>query len=72
MMPAPSLLVMTLGYSMVKEALAEFEASQEVVPNRFRTLAGAARAARESGSVETAKRYYRMLTVLATGGGGDR
>jgi tetratricopeptide (TPR) repeat protein len=57
---------------MSKEALVEFEASQKVVPNRFRTLAGAARAARDSGSVEAAKRYYRMLTVLAVGGDGNR
>src|SRR5260370_4786739 len=61
-----------LAAGMSKEALAEFEASQKVVPNRFRTLAGAAKAARDSGSVETAKRYYRMLTVLAVGGDGGR
>ena len=61
-----------LAVGMSKEALVEFEASQKVVPNRFRTLAGAAKAARDSGSVETAKRYYRMLTVLAVGGDGGR
>jgi hypothetical protein len=61
-----------LAAGMGKEALVEFEASQKVVPNRFRTLAGAAKAARESGSVEAAKRYYQMLTVLAAGGNGDR
>jgi hypothetical protein len=61
-----------LSAGMSKEALVEFEASQKVVPNRFRTLAGAAKAARESSSVEAAKRYYRMLTVLAAGGDGDR
>jgi len=42
------------------------------MPNRFRIVAGAARAARESGSVESAKRYYRALTVLAEGGDGVR
>jgi tetratricopeptide (TPR) repeat protein len=61
-----------LAAGMGKEALVEFEASQKVVPNRFRTLAGAAKAARESGSVEAAKRYDQMLTVLAAGGNGDR
>jgi tetratricopeptide (TPR) repeat protein len=61
-----------LAAGMSKEALAEFEASQTVVPNRFRTLAGAAKAARESGSVEAAKRYYRMLTVLVSNSDGDR
>jgi tetratricopeptide (TPR) repeat protein len=58
-----------LAASMNKEALTEFEASDKVMPNRFRIIAGAARAARDSGSVEAAKRYYRALTVLAEGGG---
>jgi hypothetical protein len=55
-----------------KEALAEFEASDRLMPNRFRTVAGAASAARATGSVEEAKRYYRALTVLAANGDGDR
>jgi len=42
------------------------------VPNRFRTLAGAAKAARESGSVDAAKHYYHGLTVLVAGGDGNR
>jgi hypothetical protein len=58
-----------LAAGMNKEALVEFEASQKVMPNRFRTIAGAAKAARESGSVEAAKRYYRSLTELAAAGG---
>jgi Tfp pilus assembly protein PilF len=61
-----------LAAGMNKEALAEFEASDKVMPNRFRTIAGAAKAARDSGSIEAAKRYYRALTVLAEGGDGDR
>jgi hypothetical protein len=61
-----------LAAGMNKEALVELEASQQVVPNRFRTVAGAAAAARASGSVDTAKRYYRALTVLVMGGDGDR
>jgi cytochrome c-type biogenesis protein CcmH/NrfG len=61
-----------LAAGMGKEAQIEFEASQKTVPNRFRTLAGAARAARESGSVEVAKRYFQALTVLVAGGDGDR
>jgi len=55
-----------------KEALVEFAASDKVMPNRFRSVAGAARAARESGSVEAAKRYYGALTALAVGGDGSR
>jgi hypothetical protein len=58
-----------LAAGMNKEALVEFEASQHGVPNRFRTIAGAAAAARASGSIETAKHYYQALTVLAAGGG---
>jgi tetratricopeptide (TPR) repeat protein len=55
-----------------KEALVEFEAADKVMPNRFRIVAGAARAARESDSVEAAKRYYQALTALVAGGGGER
>ena len=54
------------------EALAEFEAVDKVMPNRFRIVAGAAKAARESGSVDAAKRYYQALMVLVAGGDGDR
>lgn len=61
-----------LAAGMNKEALAEFETADKVMPNRFRMIAGAAAAARASGSVEAAKRYYRALTVLAAGGEGDR
>jgi tetratricopeptide (TPR) repeat protein len=57
---------------MSKEALAEFEASDRVMPNRFRSVAGAAAAARAAGSADIAKRYYRALTVLVADGGGDR
>ena len=48
-----------------KEALVEFDAADKVMPNRFRIVAGAAKAASESGSVGVAKRYYRALTELA-------
>jgi hypothetical protein len=61
-----------LAGGMNKEALVEFEASDKVMPNRFRTVAGAASAARATGSVEAAKRYYRALTGLAVGGDGGR
>jgi hypothetical protein len=61
-----------LAAGMNKEALAEFEASDKVMPNRFRTIAGAGKAAGQSGSVEAAKRYYRALTALVVGGDGDR
>ena len=61
-----------LAAGMSKEALVEFEAADRAMPNRFRIVAGAARAARDSGSVDAAKRYYLALTVLAEHGDGDR
>jgi hypothetical protein len=61
-----------LAAGMNIEALAEFEVSDKVMPNRFRTIAGAAAAARNGGSVEAAKRYYRALTVLVADGDRDR
>jgi hypothetical protein len=61
-----------LAVQMPKEALAELEASQKTMPNRFRTIASAATAARGAGSVEAAKRYYRALAGLAAKGDGQR
>jgi len=57
---------------MVKEALVELQASDKVMPHRFRTIAAAAAATRATGSVEQAKRYYRALTVLAADADGNR
>jgi len=56
-----------LAARMYNEALPEFEASLKTSPNRFRTIAGAAAAARGAGSVDAAKRYYQALTSLAVG-----
>jgi hypothetical protein len=61
-----------LSAGMNKEALVEFEASDKVLPHRFRTIAAAAAATRATGSVELAKRYYRALTVLAVDPDGNR
>ena len=61
-----------LASGMNKEALAEFDTSDKALPNRFRIIAGAAAAARASGSIEATKRYYRALTVLTAGSDGDR
>jgi hypothetical protein len=46
-------------------ALAEFEASLQRVPNRFRSFAGAARAAELAGEREKAKAFYAKLVTLA-------
>jgi tetratricopeptide (TPR) repeat protein len=56
-------LYLALGAN--QEALSEFEASLKRSPNRFRSIAGAAVAARSAAAVEVAKRYYRALTALA-------
>jgi tetratricopeptide (TPR) repeat protein len=48
------------------EALKEFEAVQQVEPNRFRALYGAGQAAELAGDTAAAKRYYgRVLQVAA-------
>ena len=54
------------------EALAAYEASSKREPNRFRTLAGAARAAEQSGDTVKAKAYYAELTRLAKNSDGTR
>jgi hypothetical protein len=46
------------------EAQREFEQSLKAVPNRFRSLAGAARAAVLAGHPGQARLYYRQLLVL--------
>src|SRR5207244_278547 len=47
------------------QALREFERSLRVVPNRFRSLAGAGQAAAESGNRKLAASYYKQLLSMA-------
>ena len=54
------------------EALRQFERSLEVVPRRFRSLAGAARAAAESGNRRAASAHNRRLLALAADADSDR
>ncbi len=54
------------------EALRQFERSLEVVPGRFRSLAGAARAAAEAGNRRAAASYSRRLLALAADADSDR
>jgi cytochrome c-type biogenesis protein CcmH/NrfG len=61
-----------LAAGMNVEALGAFEASLKVVPNRARSLLGAAQAARGAGSEEVAKQYYRALVGLLVNGDGER
>ncbi|MGH6906037.1 MAG: hypothetical protein ACREIR_25230, partial [Geminicoccaceae bacterium] len=56
---------MLLAAGRPAEALKEFEAVQQVEPNRFRALYGAGRAAELAGDPAAAKRYYGRVVELA-------
>jgi tetratricopeptide (TPR) repeat protein len=63
-----------LGFMLIeagepKAAVAEFEKSHRVEPNRFHGLAGAARAAELSGDRAKARSYYEKLAALASNAG---
>jgi tetratricopeptide (TPR) repeat protein len=53
-------------------ALAEFERSQKSDPNRFRGLAGAARAAELAGDRDKARDFYTKLSALAASADTER
>jgi tetratricopeptide (TPR) repeat protein len=73
LVPAHELLgEMLLELDQPAEALAEFEASQVIEPNRFRGLYGAARAAELAGEVEQARAYYEELVALAASADSER
>ncbi len=73
LVPARELLgEMLLELDQPTEALAEFEASQKVEPNRFRALAGAAKAAELAGDTAKARTYHQQLVDLAKAGDGRR
>ena len=55
---------MLLESNQPVEALKEFEATMRVEPNRFRTVAGAARAAEVAGDKAKARNYYTQLLAL--------
>jgi hypothetical protein len=57
---------MLLAADRPADALREFEAVQQVEPNRFRGLSGAARAAELAGDLGAAKRYYGQVVELTT------
>jgi hypothetical protein len=67
--PARELLgEMLLEIGRPSDALPEFETALEHEPNRFRSVAGAASAARQSGNEEKATRYYGMLLQICAKG----
>ena len=53
-------------------ALAEFEASQKIDPNRLAALYGAARAAESAGDAAKARRYYDRVAELGHKADADR
>ena len=55
-----------------KDALREFSRSLETVPNRFRSLAGAAQAATDAGNRRAARAYSRQLLVLTSNADTER
>ena len=55
-----------------RDALREFERALRTVPNRFRSLAGAARASAELRNSRLAASYYRKLSTLAAVADSDR
>ena len=54
------------------DALAAYESSLQLNPERYRAIAGAARAAEQAGKAEVARDYYRRLLDLTKDGDGQR
>jgi len=54
------------------EALREFERSLKVVPNRFRSVAGAGHAAAQTGNRRLAQSYFNQLLSLAANADSER
>jgi hypothetical protein len=73
LVPARELLgEMLLEANQPGPALREFESSMRIEPNRFRGLAGAARAAQRAGDRAKASTYYTRLVALAERGDSTR
>jgi hypothetical protein len=67
--PARELLgEMLLELNQPAEALKDFEKTLTIEPRRFRTVAGAAKAAMAAGDRATAKKYYAQLLQIAARG----
>ncbi len=71
--PATELLGdMLLEQGQPAPALAAYERSLATDPNRYRAVAGAARAAEQAGNTSKARLYYQQLQNLCADGDGDR
>jgi tetratricopeptide (TPR) repeat protein len=72
-LPAREILAdILLEQGQPKEALVEFEAVLQKEPNRYRALAGAARAARDAGEAEKARAHAEHLTAQVGAAGSER
>jgi tetratricopeptide (TPR) repeat protein len=63
---------MLLAADRPADALKEFEAVQQVEPNRFRALSGAGRAAELAGDRAAARRYYGQVVELTVSADASR
>jgi len=63
---------MLLEAKFPQQALAEYEATLRLNPNRFDSLYGAARAAQLSGDMHKSKGYYGLLLTVCKGASSDR
>jgi hypothetical protein len=61
-----------LERGMAREGLAAYEQALAKEPNRYRSIAGAAKAAEVLGENEKARHYYAKLLALASGSNSDR
>jgi tetratricopeptide (TPR) repeat protein len=72
-LPAREMLAdMLLAMNRPQEALAEYQRSMKIDPNRFNGLAGAARAAELSNRADEASQYYAQLLKNCSGANSDR
>ena len=72
-LPARELLAdLLLQVNDAKGALQEYELSLRSEPNRFRSILGKARAARQAGDAATSKDAYQKLLALSDKGDGTR
>jgi hypothetical protein len=71
--PARELLAdMLLELGQPAAALAEYERTLTTERNRYRSIAGAARAAQQAGDAVKARSYYQQLVQLCAAGESDR
>jgi tetratricopeptide (TPR) repeat protein len=70
MPPNEALGDLLMEYGRPAEALEAYQASDDIWPERYNTLLGAARAARDAGKEELAEQYFQRLLSIA--GDSDR